>query len=105
MTTTNPLDRIEVGKQYRYVPRPNLGFRCPVGGHVFGLSPSAQHLAGQVVTVLTALDTDVVCSTCDAPMTPPEGTYRIRFGDGTTWATVWPWLQPLEPSGPEPRGG
>ena len=105
MTTTNPLDRIVVGKQYRYVPRPTPEFLCPAGGHIMGLSRLSIARAGHIVTIQGTWTKSVWCSDCDGHFPAPSGTYSVTFEDGELWATIYPWLQPLEPSGPEPRGG
>lgn len=104
MTTTNPLDRIEVGKRYRLVHRLAEVPPCSGCGHSHGETESARAYNHVVVTVVRSC-TNICCPKCGHRQNGVGGWYHVRATDGKCAAVPYTFLQPLEPSGPEPRGG
>lgn len=100
MTTANPLDTIEVGKQYRFVPRPTPEFACVACGYIIGTGRDEE--VGNVVRVIGRSTGVVVCPECSHGSGSPLGVYgtdmivRNKSGNDYHVAAPYTWLQPLE---------
>ena len=105
MTATNPLDRIEVGKEYRYVPRPAEVLPCEACGYTMAEEVKAR-LTEALVTVVAVPNENMEhhCLGCGSGSAIEQGHYIVTH-QGNRFTAPYPWLLPLEPSGPEPRGG